>query len=122
MITPWKTKQSCFFHLEDSMKELQCMKNIFSRKKKGIFFTDALKEPPQLERLPSVCKLDLVILLIKTWMHLELLPEFQSRGKILAKKNMYYMHSDNTRSLCTEEFHCAMPCMKIRLKRYSMFQ
>lgn len=76
--------------------------------KKIYFLIDAFKEPQQ-ERLPSICKMDLVILLIKTWIHLELLQEVQSRGNILAKKQMYYMHSDNTRSLSTEEFHCAMP-------------
>lgn len=83
---------------------------------------DTLKEPQQHEKLPSVCKLDLVILLIKTWMHLEVLHEVQSRGNILAKKNMYYMHSDNTRSLSTEEFHCAMLCMKTSLKRHSVLE
>lgn len=100
------------------MSELQCMKNMFSRKRYSFFFIDALKEPQQQERLPPVCKLDIVISLTKSWIHLELLQEVQSKGNTLAKKHMYYMHSDNTRALSREEFHCA--CIKTRLKRYSM--
>lgn len=56
------------------MSELQCMKTMFARKRYSFFFlTDALKEPQQQERLPSVCKLDIVISLTKSWIHMELL-------------------------------------------------
>lgn len=67
-----KPNELGFFHFE----EMTVWVNFSAWKpcslEKGILFflTDALKEPQQL---PSVCKLDIVISLTKSWIHLELL-------------------------------------------------